>query len=294
MKLQIKNDKKYFARVAQTFFALAAAIAFSGCFAHKEAPERLVSAKGAAEGEARAAELESLDLSGAGETSLPASLATMPRLRVLYLRGGAFTDFSALAGAKSLEVLDLARVKFDELPQEVLSLSALRDLYLSGCGLRAFPQRLDSLPALRYLNLDRNAIDSLPDTLPTHLRWLRLNHNSIKTLPESVGALASLERLYLRGNGLTAIPDALSRCTAVTDLDLASNDLDSFPTVLASLPKLRNLDLSGNKRIAAMPDDTTLAKMSALRTLKLTGCPLANDERERVRAALPDSCAIIF
>lgn len=294
MKLQIGNDRNFPAQVAPLFFALAATLAFSGCFAHKEAPERPVSAKGADEAEARAAEVEALDLSGSPDSALPASLATMPRLRVLYLRGGAFTDFSALAGAKSLEVLDLARVALDALPQEVLSLDALRDLYLSGCGLRAFPRGLDALPALRYLNLDRNALESLPETLPPHLRWLRLNHNSIKTLPESVGNLASLERLYLRGNGLTAIPDALSRCAAVTDIDLASNDLDSFPTVLASLPNLRNLDLSGNRRIASMPDDATLAKMSALRTLRLTGCPLTNDERERVRAALPASCAIIF
>lgn len=294
MKLQIGNRKNFSAQVAAPLFALVAAAAFSGCFAHKEAPDRLVSAKGAEEAEAKAAEVESLDLSGLGNATLPASLASMPRLRVLYLRGGAFTDFSALAGAKSLEVLDLARVKLDAIPQEVLSLSALRDLYLSGCGLRAFPQGLDALPNLRYLNLDRNALESLPETLPPHLRWLRLNHNAIKSLPESVGALASLERLYLRGNGLTAIPDALSRCAELTDLDLASNDLDSFPTVLAALPKLRNLDLSGNRRIAAMPDDATLAKMSALRTLKLTGCPLTNDERERVRVALPESCAIIF
>lgn len=294
MKLQIGIDKICSTKAAAFFSALVAGIAFSGCFAHKEAPDRPVSAKGGAEAEARAGEVEALDLSGSGDASLPASLSAMPHLRVLYLRGGAFTDFSALSGVKTLEVLDLGRVKLDALPQEVLSLPALRDLYLSGCGLRAFPQGLETIPALRYLNLDRNAINALPDALPPHLRWLRLNHNAIKELPESVGGLASLQRLYLRGNGLTAIPDAISRCAAITDLDLASNDLAVFPAVLAALPNLRNLDLSGNRRIVAMPDDATLAKMSALRTLRLTGCPLTNDERERVRAALPDSCAIIF
>jgi Leucine-rich repeat (LRR) protein len=253
-----------------------------------------VSAKGLAEAEAIAAEVEALDLGGSADKTVPQSLSAMPALRILYLRGGAFEDFSALAGLASLEVLDLGRVKLDAMPREVLTLKSLRDLYLSGCGLHEFPNGLEELPDLRYLNLDRNSIGVLPEPLPRNLRWLRLNHNAIEALPDGIGELAGLRRLYLRGNRLTALPDAIAKCAAITDIDLASNDLAGFPDVVAGLPALRNLDLSGNRRVTALPGDGTLSKMTALRTLRLTGCPLDNAERARVRAALPDGCAIIF
>lgn len=266
----------------------------AGCFAHKEAPDRLVSARGIEEAEAAAAEVESVDLSGPGAAALPASLPAMPKLKVLYLRDGAFTNFSALAGCAALETLDLGNVRLGALPGEVLSLPALRDLYLSGCGLAAFPEGLEGLPHLRYLNLDRNRISKLPDTLPPHLRWLRLNANQIAELPDGIGGIAGLERLYLRGNRLSALPAGLARCSAITDVDLAQNGLSEFPAVLAELPVLRNLDLSGNTGITALPGDEVLGKMGALRTLRLTGCPLSDDERARVRAALHPQCAIIF
>lgn len=290
MKMQIRDAVRHVAATALAF----SIPMMSGCFAHREAPERPVSAKGLVEAEAIAAEVEALDLSGSADKAVPASLASMPALRILYLRGGAFEDFSALAGVASLEVLDLGRVKLDAMPSEVLSLAALRDLYLSGCGLCGFPQGLEALPHLRYLNLDRNSIGALPDTLPPNLRWLRLNHNAIEAIPDAVGAMSGLRRLYMRGNKLTALPDAIAKCAALTDLDLADNDLDGFPAALTELPNLRNLDISGNRRIRALPADAALARMSAIRTLRLTGCPLDNAERARVRAALPGNCAIIF
>ena len=266
----------------------------TGCFAHKEAPDRLVSARGAEEAESATAEVESVDLSGSAAAALPASLPSMPRLKVLYLRDGAFTDFSALAGCDSLETLDLGNVKLGALPGEVLSLPALRDLYLSGCGLPAFPEGLEKIPHLRYLNLDRNRIAKLPEALPPGLRWLRLNSNSLAELPAGIGAIAGLERLYLRGNRLSALPAELAQCPGITDIDLAQNSFSEFPQILADLPALRNLDLSGNGGITAMPDDSVLGRMGALRTLRLTGCPLSDDERTRVRAALHPQCAIIF
>lgn len=274
------------------FAALAAALC-GGCFDHREAPDRPVSARGMDEAAPIAATVEELDLGG-GSGEVPAEVASMPRLRRLYLRGGAYTGFAALAGLESLEVLDLGRVRLGAMPGEVLSLKSLRDLYLGGCGLAAFPEGLEAMPSLRYLNLDRNGIAELPGALPPGLRFLRLNYNEISSLPPSIGTLRGLRRLYLRRNRLESLPGELSACAELTDLDLADNNLAEFPAVLAALPRLRNLDLSGNARIASLPDDATLASFRALRTLRLTGCPLENGERARVRAALDPACAIIF
>ena len=281
--------------LAKVFVFLAAAAVFSGCFAHREAPERQVTARGLDAALAESARVERVDLSGARRADVPAELAGMPRLKTLYLAGGGFTNFAALASLKGLEVLDLSRVKLGAgAPAELASLPALRDLYLSGCGLSAFPEAAASLPALRYLNLDRNQIAALPDALPAGLRWLRLNHNALEALPDAVGKLERLERIYLRGNKLTTLPDALADCVQLEDVELADNDLESFPAFLCALPRLRNLDLTGNRRVETLPDDDALHLMKSLRTLALTGCPLSSNERARVRAALPDNCAIIF
>ena len=127
--------------LAKVFVFLAAAAVFSGCFAHREAPERQVTARGLDAALAESARVERVDLSGARRADVPAELAGMPRLKTLYLAGGGFTNFAALASLKGLEVLDLSRVKLGAGARaELASLPALRDLYLSGCGLSAFPE----------------------------------------------------------------------------------------------------------------------------------------------------------
>ena len=188
----------------------------AGCFAHKEAPDRLVSARGIEEAEAAAAEVESVDLSGPGAAALPASLPAMPKLKVLYLRDGAFTNFSALAGCAALETLDLGNVRLGALPGEVLSLPALRDLYLSGCGLAAFPEGLEGLPHLRYLNLDRNRISKLPDALPPHLRWRSYRTASAASPDSSASTCAATGSRRCRRASPAAprSPTSISRRTA--------------------------------------------------------------------------------
>ncbi len=276
------------------FAAAVATLLFSGCFAHKEAPERETTARGLDEAIADAGAVERVELNNSKLGAVPDALASMPRLRTLYLADGAFTNFAALASLKTVETLDLSRCRLADAPAEIAGMDALRDLYLGGCSLAAFPEAVSGLAHLRYLNLDRNKIGELPGNLPPALRWLRLNYNSIQALPASIGSLGRLQRLYLRANAVEALPDSLANCTELEDLDLAGNDLAAFPEVLVELPRLRNLDLSGNRRITALPDTEKLSKMKALRSLKLTGCPLEEKERDRIRACLHHNCAIIF
>ncbi len=275
------------------FFILSVSIILSGCFSGKEAPEREITARGLDEAVSMAATVQRVDLSGSMLTSVPQELASMPELRTLYLADGAFTNLSALTELKGVEVLDLSRVKFSKMPAEVAKLLSLRDLYLGGTGLTEFPSELSALPALRYLNLDRNNIAALPDELPVNLRWLRLNGNKLTSLPVAIGSLSKLERVYLKDNQLTSLPAEITKCTLLEDIDLSGNNLNAFPEVLLDLPKLRNLNLTGNKGITTLPDTWELSNMTALRTLQLTGLPLSEGDKERLRTALP-KCFIIF
>ena len=275
------------------FYPLAALFScalFSGCFDHREAPARPVTARSEGEISKRREAVQRIVLNGAEGPALPAVLASAPHLETLHLRDAKLTDFSGLASLAGLRELDLSGVRMEQAPAELEALAHLERLYLSGCGLTAFPSSA-SAKSLVYLNLDRNRIASLPDELPVGLRWLRLNANRLTDLPDAIGRLADLRRIYLNDNVLTNLPASFASLTALEDVALAGNRLTSFPEVLVALPKLRNLDLRGNAGIAALP--AGIGEMKALRTLTLAGCRIPKEERDRIRKALPD-CVINF
>ncbi len=274
--------------------ALAAAALATGCFDHREAPHQPVSANGLDEARANAAAVERVILNGERLAEVPAELASMPNLRILFLRGSSVTNLEGLASLKGVETLDLAEVRLGgEAPASLAFLPALRELYLSDCGLTSFPAFLAKSSALRYLNLDRNAIAEVPaDGLPPSLRWLRLNNNRLSALPDTIGGLADLQRLYVRGNRLADLPDSLSALSALEDIAASDNAFTNFPPVLLRIPRLRNLDLRNCRGIASLPEG--IGEMKALRTLTLTGCPIPKEERDRIRAALPKDCVLNF
>lgn len=267
-------------------------VLFSGCFAHQEAPEREITASSIEDAEAIITTVERIKLNNYDKQELPSSLAKMEKLKTLYLPGSAITNFTELQNLKSLKVLDLTSVKLNgACPKELGRIDTLCDLYLGSTGLRDFPGEITSLPCLRYLNLDRNFIKDLPATLPTGLKWLRLNQNAITNLPPAIGTLTNLKRLYLAKNKITNLPSEISALTNLEDLDLSYNELTVFPEVITKLPKLRNLDLKGNKNITNIPN---LSSMKALRTLTLTGCPIDNETKARIRKELDNACFIVF
>lgn len=292
-----EKGKEFFMTAKNFYFpVLSVALLLSGCFAHKEAPERHVTARGLEEAQKLAAEVQRVDLTNSKQGSVPTSLQTMPKLEILYLAGSTYTNFTALSSLQNLKVLDLSFIKMTQAPKELASLKSLRDLYLGSCAINTFPEYLAELPSLRYINLDRNNLTKLPSKLPPALKWLRLNENKLTALPNEIDALTQLQRIYLRNNRLTTLPETLSACTEIEDINLANNDLSEFPKVLLTLPKLRNLDLSGNVKLSKLPNNEELAKMTSLRTLILrgTGLTLTEEDRQKIRAALHHTCVVIF
>ena len=278
----------------KAFFLFSAAVSgalLSGCFSHREAPERPVTADSVEEAVACRETVRRVVLNGAQLASVPSELASMPSLDTLYLRDNAITDFTGLASLTALCELDLSGVRMEKAPAELEALQNLGRLYLAGCGLTEFPASTASMPRLEYLNLDRNRLKSLPEALPAGLRWLRLNANDLDALPESIGALSNLRRIYLNDNELKSLPASFGTLAELEDAALSNNKLDAFPEALLALPKLRNLDLRGNSGITALPKD--IGNMKALRTLTLSGCRIPKAERDRIRAALPN-CVVNF
>ncbi len=264
---------------------------FAGCFSHREAPVRPVTARSVEEASAQRENVQRLILNGSALQAIPAELASMPRLETLYLRDSSIADFSGLASLSGLVELDLSGIKLDKIPEELEALPHLAKLYLTGCGLTEFPASVSEASELVYINLDRNRIQTLPEQLPAGLRWLRLNGNGLTSVPETIGKLRDLRRIYLNDNALVSLPASFASLEALEDIALANNRLESFPEMLVGLPSLRNLDLRGNANITALP--ANIGDMKTLKTLTLAGCRIPKEERNRIRKALPE-CVINF
>ena len=167
-------------------------------------------------------------------------------------------------------------------------------VYLSGKGLRDLSAHKDALvlgDKINYLNLDRNAFETLPPEIAslTGLKWLRLNENRLSELPD-LSALANLRRIYLRGNRFTSVPATLQNLPALTDIELSDNPIAEIPDWLAKKTGLKNLSFN-QTRLRKLPDN--LGAWKTLQSLQLGGLSLSLEEMKRIRAALPDT-AIVF
>lgn len=167
-------------------------------------------------------------------------------------------------------------------------------VYLSGKGLRDLSAHKDALALggrINYLNLDRNAFETLPPEIPAlvGLKWLRLNENRLSELPD-LSALANLRRIYLRGNRFSSVPETLKDLPALTDIELSDNPISEIPDWLAKKTGLKNLSFN-QTRLRKLPDD--LVAWKSLQSLQLGGLSLSLEEMKRIRDALPDT-AIVF
>ncbi|KAI9219381.1 hypothetical protein BC828DRAFT_169567 [Blastocladiella britannica] len=134
--------------------------------------------------------------------------------------------------------------------------------------------------ALRHLDLSRNRLTHLPETLRycSQLTWLDLTANfALATLATQSGpyaqasdnVLAALVRLRHLGLGecdLTAIPASFGLLVSLTQLSAFGNRLSLIPPELGRLKRLTRLDLSANRLCEVPPE---LGQLRALEWLHL-------------------------
>ena len=75
----------------------------------------------------------------------------------------------------------------------------------------------------------------------SQLRFLNLNRNNLAALPESIGQLTQLQDLDLSKNKLTVLPDCIGRLTQLKFLMLEGNPLTELPKAIGNLTQLRYL-----------------------------------------------------
>jgi len=146
--------------------------------------------------------LEVLDLSGNQLSELPADLARLHRLRILFCSDNRFTQLPpALGACAQLEMVGFKANQISEVPGAALP------------------------PALRWLILTDNRIAALPDAIGrcTRLQKLMLAGNRLRELPASLAHCTGLELLRISANDFEVLPPVLEHLPQLSWLAAGGN-----------------------------------------------------------------------
>jgi hypothetical protein len=149
--------------------------------------------------------------------------------------------------ADTLEVLNLSGNALSELPDDLHRLHKLKVLFCADNAFTHVPESIGRCAQLSMVGFKANRITHLsPRALPPALRWLILTDNQLDTLPDELGQRTQLQKLMLAGNRLHTLPDSLQHCHRLELLRISANRIDALPDWLTRLPHLSWLAYAGN------------------------------------------------
>jgi Leucine-rich repeat (LRR) protein len=179
--------------------------------------------------------LKALLLDGLQLHKLPATLTLLTSLRALRLAHNPNLN----AGSDDSNSGDSSNEAMRQVcsSQSWAAAPLLRDLKLHNTGLSKVPDSIAGCTSLTVLDLsDQSRQAKTGETI-----------NCLCALPEAVGALQSLQRLYLQSNGFTIFPAVLCELPTLQVLNVANNEISALPEAIVGMQALRVLNVHRNK-----------------------------------------------
>lgn len=211
-------------------------------------------------------------------------LKSFTSLKSLTLKNAAITDISAIAGVTTLTKLDL---EFNAI-SDISPLNKLVNLESLNLKLNRVEDisALSQLKKLKFLNLSNNSIKSVSAlSALSELTELCVTDNEIQDISAMTG-LKKLERFEAEFNKIESI-SALSGLVKLKKVYLSKNLIADI-SPLKDSSALQELFLSGNK----IQDVTCLTNLKALTVLILSDNPIASQQVQAIKTALP-SCEVM-
>lgn len=180
--------------------------------------------------------LEYFDINFGKFNSIPNSIGNLNKLKILTISNG-YTKLhipSEIGNLTNLKELNIYNYQIDSLPNEIGNLvnleeimlcaklnslpstiqawKKIRNLYLAGNNLKKIPSYFYMFSELEFLDLSRNNLSFIEDSIKLlqQIKDLTFNGNiELKSLPRSICELQMLERLEVENTMISSLPDCL-------------------------------------------------------------------------------------
>jgi hypothetical protein len=231
---------------------------------------------------------------GAGElyTDLKKAIQEKQNVRRLDLKNQNLLEIpKGIFRMKNINYLNLNNNQIVELNAKINQLKYLKSLNIANNKIADIPNEIGEIYFIESLNISHNELSSLPPVILNfkYLISLNLSFNKISSVYKD-NSLRKLEILNLSNNEIQEIPKSFGLMKKLKVLDLADNRIEFIPPEIMNLIKLEELKLENNQ-ITSLPKQ--IGKLNKLKLLKLKGNKLTEDEKIRIKNALPGT-QIIF
>lgn len=206
----------------------------------------------------RLVNLQVLNLSnnplGHNQLRLLQSLNSLQSLNLSFTQRTLQNMPTSLDNLTCLTEFIISNNNLSRVPDVIYTFKTLKRLNLSDNRINELSSEIgDSWPNLEVLNLSRNHLKALPQSLSKleKLRKLYVNDNELnfEGIPNSIGKLYNLEVFMLSNNKLELIPEGVVRCGKLKKLVLSNNNLLTLPEAIYFLNDLKVLDLNNNPNL---------------------------------------------
>ncbi|MDR2271405.1 MAG: hypothetical protein LBF27_10925 [Sphingobacterium sp.] len=155
--------------------------------------------------------------------------------------------------ATQLEALGIDNFELEVFPEIKTANHNLKILSLERNRLQSLPESIFKLTALENFNCS-NPLTELPRSFAQlkNLKQLALDKHMFKVFPKEIFSLNRLSMLYLSGNndnqpGLKELPDLFQQLPELKELAIQNEGLSALPKSIATLKKLEHANFSHNQ-----------------------------------------------
>jgi Leucine-rich repeat (LRR) protein len=174
---------------------------------------------------------------------------------------------SGLEKIPHFKILEIIGTGFTEVPATITYLNSLHTLiFRMNSSLQTLAVDLTLPPSLQSIVMDQNSLYIQRDfVFPTNLKFLKLDENNIDILPDSVCSLPLLEELSLGNNPMHSFCEDLPSLQNLRSLNLLGVKLRQIPLGIEDLNSLEFLSF-GNKELESAP--MHLGKLKNLKQIR--------------------------
>jgi hypothetical protein len=188
--------------------------------------------------------LKTVNLSLNELDELPEPSGKLPNLEVLTVGANQLKSLPPLHNLPSLKTLNAVSNQIESWPEGIEQLKKLEDCQLWCNRLTSLPPALGTLPCLKILRVEENAIEQLFLQGFHALSILNVYGNKLTHVSLAPHSLENLQKLYVQGNKLSSI-QGIEGCGNLLELDLRDNLFVEPPDTRCSF-RLHTLKLNRN------------------------------------------------